>query len=84
MVSFTTTRRKNKEGKPCIAPFINGHNVWDIPESLWATPVREAVAHAYRIGYEQALRDVAKLHRNAPWIGMEEPWKETWEEESGT
>ena len=76
MVSFTSYRRKNKEGQPCVAPFIGGYNVWDIPEKLWVDPVREAIVNAYRIGYEQALRDAAQLRSNAPWIGMPEPWEE--------
>lgn len=48
---LTFTRRSNAVGKPSIAPYINGWNVWDIPPSEWTTAVQEAIKHAYELGW---------------------------------
>ena len=54
--TYTLQRRKNYNGVPCIAPFIDGYNVWDIPEEQWTRPVAKAIQHAYEIGYGEAIR----------------------------
>ena len=48
---LTFARRTNHYGKPSIAPYINGWNVWDIPPSEWTTAVQEAIKHAYELGW---------------------------------
>jgi len=73
MTTYTTKKRKSQiTGKPCIAPFINGLNVWDIPEKEWTEAVQAAVARAYWIGmqsmtqivYEAATKQYAPVSVN--------------------
>lgn len=45
-------RRTNKDGKPSLAPFINGWNVWDIPPESWCEAVEQAILHAYELGWQ--------------------------------
>jgi hypothetical protein len=54
-------RRKNKDGIPSVAPFINGWNVWDIPETQWNDTIGPAIWSAYRLGWEHALKEVRKV-----------------------
>lgn len=58
MTKLTIKRRKNINGADCIAPFIDGYNVWDIPVNLWQEPVQHAVAHAYELGRRSALAEI--------------------------
>ena len=51
---FTFERRRNYNGVMCVAPFIEGYNVWDIPETQWGTAVASAIRRAYEIGYMRA------------------------------
>lgn len=53
-------RRKNKDGVASIAPFINGWNVWDIPEPQWNETIGWAIMNAYRLGWEHALKEAGK------------------------
>ena len=57
MVKLTVRHRNNMHGVPCVAPFIDDHNVWDIPEKEWTEAVRKAVSHAYVLGVRAAVRD---------------------------
>ena len=59
--TYTIERRKNYNGVPCVAPFINGFNVWDIPEKEWTPAVARSVQRAYEVGYAEALRRVQEL-----------------------
>ena len=59
--SFTLERRKNYNGVPCIAPFINGFNAGDIPEKEWTLAVARSIRRAYEVGYAEALRRVQEL-----------------------
>lgn len=52
--------RKNSRGEPCVAPFINGWNVWDIPEKEWTQAVQRAVLHAYEVGWRHCMLEVQK------------------------
>ena len=59
--TLTLERRKNWDGDPCIAPFINGFNTGDIPEKEWTLAVARSVQRAYEVGYAEALRRVQEL-----------------------
>lgn len=69
---FTLERRKNFDGVWCIAPFINGFNVWDIPEKEWTPSVARSVQRAYEVGYAEALRRVQELRlpSRGEWEGI--------------
>ena len=54
--TYTIERRRNYNGVKCIAPFINGYNVWDIPEREWTPAVARSVQRAYEVGYAEAIR----------------------------
>ena len=41
-----------------IAPFINGWNVWNIPEKYWDQSVQDAIIHAYELGAQHAQQDM--------------------------
>lgn len=45
-------RRTDKNGKPSVAPFINGWNVWDIPPEHWCEAVEKAILRAYELGWQ--------------------------------
>jgi hypothetical protein len=47
--------RNGHGGVPCVAPFINDYNVWDIPVEEWTPAVQQAVKHAYELGVEHAM-----------------------------
>jgi len=72
-VKFTTVRRKNLEGKACVAPFINDWNVWDIPEKQWTPAIQDAIARAFYIG-ARLMRDEYQKHH--PVIPEFPEWKE--------
>lgn len=57
---FKLVRRKDRHGRECVAPFIEGHNVWDIPVKEWTPAVAEAIRYAYGLGWEQCKREIAK------------------------
>lgn len=54
-------RRKNKDGVASTAPFINGWNVWDIPEKQWNNAIASAIMSAYQLGWKHALDEVRKV-----------------------
>lgn len=56
-------RRTDRYGKPSIAPFIDGWNVWDIPPESWCEAVEQAILHAYELGW-QACNAAHKEVRN--------------------
>jgi hypothetical protein len=71
---LTTVKRKNRNGVACVAPFINGWNVWDIPEKMWTDEVQMAVKHAYELGYNRAIKLlVDTANKNGNYI-MNDPW----------
>ncbi len=47
----------------CVAPFINGYNVWDIPKKEWTMPVQQAILTAYELGAQHALDELHKAGR---------------------
>lgn len=51
MIELRIERRNNRDGKPSVAPYINGWNVWDIPEREWTPAVEQAVLRAYELGW---------------------------------
>jgi hypothetical protein len=53
-------RRKGANNKPCIAPFINGWNIWNIPEKQWTPVVATAIERAYILGRKNALEQIKK------------------------
>ena len=76
-MNYTVRKRKNREGQKCIAPFINGWNVWDIPEKEWTKAVQDAVMHAYILGRRHALDEA----RNAVSHVQSSPEDCEWKEE---
>lgn len=55
-------RRADMNGRPCVAPFIDGWNVWDIPEQEWTHAVQKAVLHAYELGWRHCHVAHSDLH----------------------
>lgn len=77
-MKLTVTIRYNHKNRRCVAPFINGFNVWDIPEDEWTPAVEAAIKHAYELGVEQAQREQMNAMQgvkdklfdfNAKWVG---------------
>jgi len=68
---LTYRLRKNRNQVECVAPFIFGSNVWDIPKKFWCESVQKAIAHSYELGYKAAMDDVRTLTPprllNAEW-----------------
>lgn len=63
MTELITLKRKNKENIPCVAPFINGWNVWDIPVKEWTPAVQKAVISAYALGIKHSVQKMQdQLH----------------------
>ena len=54
-LNLKVVRRKNVSGIKCAAPYINGSNVWDIPEKQWTASVQQAVARAYQLGVKRQI-----------------------------
>lgn len=62
MIEYKLIERKNSDGKLCVAPFIGGWNVWDIPKNEYTPTVEEAIKHAYSLGLrfmEDEMREKA-------------------------
>ena len=59
-MKLSLVRRKGANNKPCIAPYINGWNVWDIPEKQWTPVVATAIERAYILGRNNALEQIKK------------------------
>ena len=57
-LNLKVVRRKNVSGIKCAAPYINGSNVWDIPEKQWTASVQQAVARAYQLGVSHTLLEI--------------------------
>jgi len=53
--------RKNFNGVKCVAPFINGWNVWHIPVNEWTEAVQRAVLHAYELGAMHHAAEIAEI-----------------------
>lgn len=50
MIEYKLIERTNSAGTLCVAPFIAGWNVWDIPKNEYTPAVEEAIKHAYSLG----------------------------------
>ena len=72
-VKLTIQKRKNRHGKPTVAPFINERNVWDIPPEHWVPDVQAAIISAYQIGVDHANKHYLRNQYN-PKIPRE--WEE--------
>lgn len=59
MMNLKVIKRNNRNGKMCVAPFINDYNVWDIPVKQWTPEVQSAILSAYALGVQQ-LQKVVK------------------------
>jgi hypothetical protein len=59
-VKLSVVRRKGGAGRKVISPFINGWNVWDIPEKHWTEEVQNAIEHAYQLGRHHAMTQIKK------------------------
>jgi hypothetical protein len=76
-VKLTFRRRVNMSGIPCVAPFIDGRNIWDIPEKEWTPAVGLAIASAYELGRDRMMEEMVTHLRSAscePVMGQ--PWQE--------
>lgn len=49
-IEYKLIERTNSAGTVCVAPFIAGWNVWDIPKNEYTPAVEEAIKHAYSLG----------------------------------
>ena len=56
--------RYDHKGRMCVAPHIDGFNVWDIPKNQWTEEVASALLHAYNLGRVTARRDIEASIRN--------------------
>jgi hypothetical protein len=59
-MKLSVVKRRGASGKEGIAPFINGWNVWDIPEKHWTEDVQKAIENAYRLGRNQVITQIKK------------------------
>jgi len=64
-VQLHIERRKNLDGKKCVAPFINGFNVWDLPEKEWTPAVQRAIKNAYMLGVSHMRGQVQRVVQEA-------------------
>lgn len=56
------------DNQKCIAPFINGKNVWDIPVKYWSEPVQASIINAYELGYAHAEEIILEAFKhNQPY-----------------
>jgi hypothetical protein len=67
--------RYDTEGRMCVAPFIDGFNVWDIPKKQWTEEVANAILHAYNLGRITARRDFEASIRNIQEVSV---WNLKW------
>jgi hypothetical protein len=65
---LTFVRRKDRSGRQCIAPFIDGWNVWDIPVANFDYATEKAILRAYELGFQAALERVRAI--NEPVLTM--------------
>lgn len=72
----TFVRRKNLQGKKCVAPYIDGLNVWDIPEKEWTPAVQQAIAHAWWLGMQNMRHTMSKAG-DGQYASMHVDWLET-------
>lgn len=59
-IKLSVVRRKGASGKRVVAPYINGWNVWDIPEKHWTEEVQNAIENAYRLGRNHAIAQIKR------------------------
>lgn len=52
---------RESDGKKCIAPFIDGYNVWDIPKDKWCPAVADAILHAYELGFNACKSEMSRI-----------------------
>lgn len=57
-IKLSVVRRKGRASRKMIAPFINGWNVWDIPEKHWTEEVQNAIESAYRLGRNHTIAQI--------------------------
>lgn len=77
MTELVVLKRKNRDGIDCVAPFINGFNVWDIPEKEWTYAVQKAVISAYVLGIKHTKEESLELIRNVSYHvpDTDQKWK---------
>lgn len=56
MTELRIVKRKNRDGIDCVAPFIEGHNVWDIPKREWTPSIQQAIISAYDLGIKHSVQ----------------------------
>jgi hypothetical protein len=71
--TFTTKLRNNRNGVPCVAPFINDWNVWDIPLKEWTPAVQAALVRAFEIGCETTAQRVKEAAATS--VNYNQIWK---------
>ena len=59
-LKLSVLRRKGRANRKMIAPFINGWNVWNIPEKHWTEDVQNAIKNAYLLGCNQVIAQIKK------------------------
>ena len=79
-ITLAVRRRKGTDGKPRIAPFVNGRNVWDIRPKNWTDDVQKALLSAYAIGYNDAVQRVIR-HANR-FETMPSAWPEVTDDDA--
>jgi hypothetical protein len=52
--------RPGIDGKPVVAPFINGWNVCDVPEKAWCDDTGRALVSAYELGWNRAVCEMSE------------------------
>ena len=72
-VKLSVLRRKGRAGRKMIAPFINGWNVWDIPEKHWTEEVQNAIENAYRLGRSHTIAQI-KREMDVPYGAIIGNW----------
>ena len=66
-LNLRVVRRTSREGKKVIAPYINGWNVWELPEKHWTPEVQMTIQHAYMLGRERTLQEIREVIGNATY-----------------
>ena len=64
MIELKIFQRLNREGRPCISPFIEGYNVWDIPVKQWTPAVQKAIISAYGLGIKHSMTKAEEKMRS--------------------
>ena len=72
-LKLSVVRRKGRANRKMIAPFINGWNVWDIPEKHWTEDVQNAIENAYLLGRNQVIAQIKK-EMDVPFGALTGAW----------